>query len=156
MTDNDRTAARTAGAEAALPEGAPGEDYSAVTRGIKVSVRAFFLEDQSQPEERQFVWAYRVRIENHGPEIVQLLRRTWHITDASGRTQHVHGDGVLGEQPQLDPGEAFEYTSGTPLETPSGFMTGAYHMVSAASGESFDIRIPTFSLDSPHQSGVVH
>ena len=134
----------------------PCADYSAVTRGIKVSVRPFYLEEQSQPEERQFVWAYRVRIENQGAEIVQLLRRTWHITDGLGRTQHVHGDGVLGEQPRLDPGESFEYTSGTPLETPSGFMAGAYHMVLAASGEAFDIRIPTFSLDSPHQSGIVH
>jgi len=157
MKDNDRMTARPGGeGDAVLAEGSPAPDYFAVTRGIKVSVRPIFLEDQSQPEERQFVWAYRVRIENHGPENVRLLRRTWHITDGRGRTQHVEGDGVLGEQPQLDPGEAFEYTSGTPLETPSGFMTGAYHMVSVASGEPFDVRIPAFSLDSPHQSGIIH
>ena len=156
MKHRDRAAASTTGTEPGFPEPVPCEDYSAVTRGIKVSVRPFYLEEQSQPEERQFVWAYRVRIENQGAEIVQLLRRTWHITDGLGRTQHVHGDGVLGEQPRLDPGESFEYTSGTPLETPSGFMTGAYHMIGAASGEAFDIRIPTFSLDSPHQSGIVH
>jgi ApaG protein len=157
MKDNDRMTARTGGeGDAVLAEGGTAPDYFAVTRGIKVSVRPIFLEDQSQPEERQFVWAYRVRIENHGPENVRLLRRTWHITDGRGRTQHVQGDGVLGEQPQLDPGEAFEYTSGTPLETPSGFMTGAYHMVSVASGEPFDVRIPAFSLDSPHQSGIIH
>lgn len=142
--------------DAAAAGDAAAQDYSATTRAIKVSVRSFFLEDQSEPEERQFVWAYRVRIENHGAENVQLLRRTWHITDAHGRTQHVQGDGVLGEQPRLEPGEAFEYTSGTPLETPSGFMTGAYHMVSTKSGEPFDVRIPTFSLDSPHQSGIIH
>ena len=156
MKDDDRTAARPAEAETGLPEAGLDEDYCAVTRGIRVCVRPFYLEDQSQPEERQFVWAYRVRIENHGADIVQLLRRTWHITDGRGRTQHVEGDGVLGEQPQLDPGEAYEYTSGTPLETPSGFMTGAYHMLSTASGEPFDVRIPTFSLDSPHQSGIIH
>jgi ApaG protein len=130
--------------------------FEATTHNIRVAVRSFFLEDQSQPEERQYLWAYRVRIENHGASTVRLLRRTWHITDAAGRTQHVHGDGVVGEQPQLNPGEAFEYTSGTPLETPSGFMHGAYHMVVPASGERFDVRIPTFSLDSPHQSGIVH
>ena len=130
--------------------------WSAVTRDIRVVVRSFFLEDQSQPEERQYVWAYRIRIENGGSESVRLLRRTWLITDARGRTQHVHADGVVGEQPVLDPGETFEYTSGTPLETPTGFMRGAYHMVATASGEAFEVAIPPFSLDSPHHSGLVH
>jgi ApaG protein len=87
---------------------------------------------------------------------VQLLRRTWQITDARGRTQQVHGAGVVGEQPLLEPGESFEYTSGTPLDTPSGFMMGAYHMVVPSSGETFDVAIPAFSLDSPHQAGRVH
>jgi ApaG protein len=87
---------------------------------------------------------------------VQLLRRTWQITDARGRTQHVHGAGVVGEQPLLEPGESFEYTSGTPLDTPSGFMVGAYHMVLPSSGEKFDVPIPAFSLDSPHENGRVH
>ena len=133
-----------------------GESYIETTRGIRVSVQSFFLEDQSQPDERQFVWAYRVKIENRGAESVKLLRRTWQITDAGGRTQHVHAEGVVGEQPLLDPGEAFEYTSGTPLETPTGFMRGAYHMVATGSGENFDVLIPAFSLDSPHQAGLVH
>ncbi len=132
------------------------EDYSRTTRGIRVSVRSFYLEDQSQPDDSQFFWAYKVKIENRGREPVQLLRRTWQITNARGHTQRVHGPGVLGEQPLLEPGEAFEYTSGTPLDTPSGFMTGAYHMVVPASGESFDVAIPAFSLDSPHQGGRVH
>jgi ApaG protein len=132
------------------------EDYSKTTRSIRVSVRPFYLEDQSEPETNHFVWAYRVKIENRGQVAVQLLRRTWHITDAHGRIQHVHGAGVVGEQPLLEPGEAFEYTSGTPLETPTGFMTGAYHMVVATSGERFDVAIPTFSLDSPHQDRRVH
>jgi ApaG protein len=131
-------------------------DYFRTTRDVNVSVRSFFLADQSQPEESHFVWAYRVKIENQGPEPIQLLRRTWQITDARGRTQHVHGTGVVGEQPLLEPGESFEYTSGTPLDTPSGFMVGAYHMVVPSSGESFDVAIPAFSLDSPHQSGRVH
>ncbi len=121
-----------------------------------MSVRAFFLSDQSKPNERHFVWAYRVKIENQGHEAVQLLRRTWQITDARGRTQHVHGAGVVGEQPVLEPGESFEYTSGTPLDTPSGFMTGAYHMIVSSSGEAFDVAIPAFSLDSPHQGGRIH
>ena len=130
--------------------------WSAVTRDIRVSVRSFFLEEESHPEERQFVWAYRIRIENGGSDTVKLVRRTWLITDALGRTQRVHADGVVGEQPVLEPGERFEYTSGTPLETPSGFMRGEYHMVVTASGEAFDVAIPPFSLDSPHQSSQVH
>jgi ApaG protein len=132
------------------------DDYSKTTRGVCVSVRSFFLADQSHPDESHFVWAYRVKIENQGREAVQLLRRTWQITDARGRTQHVHGAGVVGEQPVLEPGESFEYTSGTPLDTPSGFMVGAYHMVVPSSGENFDVAIPAFSLDSPHQTGRVH
>jgi ApaG protein len=130
--------------------------YTKTTRGIRVSVRSYFLEDQSQPEDNHYVWAYRVKIENNGREPVQLMKRTWRITDARGRMQHVHGHGVVGEQPLLEPGESFEYTSGTPLDTPSGFMTGEYHMVASVSGEAFDVSIPVFSLDSPHQGGQVH
>ncbi len=132
------------------------EDYAHTTRDVTVTVRSFFLADQSSPDDNRFVWAYRVRIENHGADTVRLLRRTWRITDARGRTQHVHGAGVVGEQPVLNPGQSFEYTSGTPLDTPSGFMVGAYHMTIPESGEAFDVAIPAFSLDSPHQSGRVH
>ncbi|WP_203075107.1 Co2+/Mg2+ efflux protein ApaG [Falsiroseomonas ponticola] len=127
------------------------EDYSETTRDIRVSVRSFYLADQSEPERSHFVWAYRVTIENRGRHTVQLLKRSWRITDALGRTQQVHGEGVVGEQPVLEPGQNFEYTSGTPLSTPSGFMRGAYHMVVTATGEAFDVAIPPFSLDSPHQ-----
>lgn len=130
--------------------------FTEVTRHVRVTVRAFFLADQSEPERSHYVWAYRVSIANEGRNTVQLLSRTWFITDAQGRTQHVHGDGVVGEQPVLDPGESFEYTSATPLYTPSGFMRGAYHMVAPATGEAFDVAIPVFSLDSPHHSGRVH
>jgi ApaG protein len=132
------------------------EDYSQTTRDIRVSVRSFFLADQSRPDDGKFMWAYRIRIENRGREPVQLLRRTWNITDAHGRTQTVRGAGVIGQQPVLEPGESFEYTSGTPLETPSGFMAGAYHMVATDSGETFDVKIPAFSLDSPHQNSRLH
>ena len=125
--------------------------YVATTRNIRVTVRTFFLADQSSPEEGRYAWAYRVEIRNEGQETVQLMRRTWLITDALARTQRVHGDGVIGEQPVLEPGEGFEYTSGTPLPTPSGFMRGAYHMVVTTSGEAFDVEIPAFSLDSPEQ-----
>ncbi len=125
-------------------------EYEATTRRIRVRVRAVYLDDQSDPDEGRYVWAYRVAIENHGRETVQLLRRTWHITDATGHTKRVHGEGVVGEQPVLEPGEAFEYTSGTPLPQPSGFMVGTYHMLATSSGEAFDVAIPAFSLDSPH------
>ena len=130
--------------------------YSATTRGIEVTVRALYLEDQSEPDDGTWVWAYQVRIENKGAETVQLLRRTWQITDARGRVQTVQGDGVVGEQPVLEPGESFEYTSGTPLPTPSGIMVGAYHMVATVRGEAFDVAIPAFSLDTPQGHGAVH
>ena len=132
------------------------DGYTATTRSIRVTVRSFYLADQSRPDEGTYVWDYRIRIENFSRETVQLLRRTWLITDARGRTQRVQGAGVVGQQPVLEPGEAFEYTSGTPLETPSGFMTGTYHMVAIDSGEAFDVAIPAFSLDSPEGGGKVH
>jgi ApaG protein len=127
------------------------DDYSETTRGIRVSVRAFYLADQSEPDRSHFVWAYRVAIANEGRETVQLVRRTWLITDGMGRTQQVQGEGVVGEQPVIEPSRSFEYTSGTPLQTPSGFMRGTYHVVVPATGEAFDVTIPAFSLDSPHQ-----
>ena len=127
------------------------QDYTATTRFIRVSVRSFYLPEQSDPAEARYVWAYRVRIENVGAETVRLERRTWRITDAAGWTQTVSGDGVIGQTPQFGPGDVFEYTSGTPLSTPSGIMSGLYHMVALGSGEAFDVEIPAFSLDSPHE-----
>jgi ApaG protein len=124
--------------------------YSEITRSIKVTVKPFYLEDQSSPTENHYVWAYQVRIENNGGETVQLRRRHWRITDGMGRLQEVRGPGVVGEQPVLAPGESFEYTSGTPLTTPSGIMMGTYEMETRG-GESFSVQIPAFSLDSPHQ-----
>jgi len=123
--------------------------YSHTTRDITVTVRPFFLEEQSAPDEGRYVWAYRVRIENFSPRTVQLLNRHWIITDAAGCSQDVRGAGVVGAQPVLRPGESFEYTSGAPLATPSGIMHGSYEMESEG-GERFEIVIPAFSLDSPH------
>jgi ApaG protein len=125
--------------------------YSETTRAITVTVKPFYLDDQSSPAENHYVWAYHVRIENHGSETVQLLRRHWRITDALGRVQEVRGPGVVGEQPVLAPGESYEYTSGTPLSTPSGIMVGSYEM-ETPQGESFAVAIPAFSLDSPHET----
>lgn len=125
--------------------------YSAITREIRVQVEPIYLDDQSEPDAAQYVWAYRVQIENEGLETVQLLTRYWHITDGMGRVQEVRGAGVVGEQPVLNPGESYEYTSGTPLPTPSGIMKGSYQMRTPA-GEKFDIEVPAFSLDCPHEA----
>jgi len=125
--------------------------YSATTRQISVTVRPTYLDEQSAPEHSHFVWAYHVLIENRGPETVQLLHRHWRITDARGQLREVRGAGVVGQQPRLEPGGSFEYTSGTPLTTPSGIMSGSYEMQNER-GERFDVEIPAFSLDSPYQT----
>lgn len=124
--------------------------YSATTRSIKITVRTSYLEDQSAPADSHFVWAYHIHIENLGQETVQLVSRYWRITDAKGDIHEVRGPGVVGEQPVLEPGDYFDYTSGTPLSTPSGIMTGHYLMENER-GESFEAQIPAFSLDSPYQ-----
>ena len=129
--------------------------YAQTTAAIKVIVEPFYLEEQSEPEDNHYGWAYHVRIENNGQKTVQLMTRHWRITDSLGNTQEVQGDGVVGEQPVLTPGGSFEYTSGTPLGTPSGIMVGTYQM-ETESGDRFDVDIPAFSLDSPHQPGQVH
>lgn len=128
--------------------------YEAVTRGIAVRVEPRFLPEQSDPGESRFVWAYAVRISNGSGATVTLVARHWRITDARGRTEEVHGPGVVGQQPTLAPGESFEYTSGCPLATPSGMMSGDYEMEGEA-GERFLVAIPAFSLDSPHEVRVV-
>ena len=122
--------------------------YRTVTRGIEVTVEPRFLPERSSLEKNYYFWAYTIEITNRGTETVQLKTRHWKITDAFGRLQEVRGAGVVGEEPVLKPGTSFEYTSGVPLPTPSGFMVGTYGMVSAK-GERFDIDIPAFSLDGP-------
>ena len=129
--------------------------YSETTRSITVTVEPAFLDDQSDPDEHRYVWAYAVRIENRGDTTVQLRSRHWRITDAFGKVQEVRGAGVVGVEPVLNPGESFEYTSGTPLQTPSGIMAGTYRM-ETPQGDAFDIAIPAFSLDSPHHAAPVN
>jgi len=121
--------------------------YRAITRKIEVTVEPNFMPERSSAENSRYFWSYTIVITNTGDETVQLRTRYWIITDASGRQQEVRGEGVVGEQPVLAPGEHFEYTSGVPLQTSSGFMVGTYRMVTA-SGEHFEIEIPAFSLDS--------
>ncbi|MFW2436639.1 MAG: Co2+/Mg2+ efflux protein ApaG [Parvibaculales bacterium] len=128
---------------------------TATTRDISVTVETSYLEKQSDPDEQYFVWAYRITIANHSNQTVQLLSRHWKISDGQGRVQEVRGEGVIGEQPILEPGANYTYSSGTPLQTPSGFMHGSYQMQSD-DGERFDVDIPAFSLDSPHDSPQLH
>jgi ApaG protein len=129
--------------------------YRAVTRGIEVSVEPFYLPERSDPSEGRYVWAYRITIDNQSLEPVKLVSRYWHITDASGRVEEVSGEGVVGEQPELDPGDSYQYTSGCPLSTSSGMMVGRYTM-RAEDGRMFDVDIPAFSLDLPDGKRTVN
>ena len=122
--------------------------YSQVTRGIKITAQPQYLAEQSEPRGSQYAWAYTITIENQGQRTVQLLNRYWHITDAVGRVKEVRGPGVVGEQPVLKPGEAFQYTSGVPLSTASGIMVGFYEMA-LEDGDTFQAAVPAFSLESP-------
>ena len=128
---------------------------AAVVHKIRVDVETSYLDEQSDPKERRYVFSYTITIRNEGRVPAKLLTRHWIITDANGKVQEVRGEGVVGEQPTLAPGERFEYTSGVPLTTASGFMTGRYQMVSD-SGERFEIDVPTFSLDSPDGRRVLN
>lgn len=128
--------------------------YAETTRAITVRVSPSYLEEQSNPEDGRWVWAYHIRIENGGEQPVQLISRHWFITDALGQTQEVEGLGVVGEQPLIAPGGSFDYVSGCPLATSSGIMRGTYAMV-AEEGWPFEVAIPAFSLDAPGD-GVVN
>jgi len=129
--------------------------YEATTSGIRVRVRPHFLEEQSDPALPRYVWAYQVEITNLGDKTVQLRERSWDILDANGKKEHVHGPGVVGEQPILNSGDTFRYSSGCPLPTTSGFMSGLFHMVDEA-GNPFDIEVPAFSLDLPNDGSAVN
>ncbi len=124
--------------------------YSKTTHNIKVTVNPVYLVDQSDPAEHHYVWAYTVHLENIGEEKIQLINRYWHITDATGAVQEVRGAGVVGEQPVLNAGDIYQYTSGAALRTSSGIMTGAYEMENDFN-DRFLVDIPAFSLDSPDQ-----
>jgi ApaG protein len=129
--------------------------YRAVTRKIEVTVTPRFLSDRSSPANNYFFWAYTIDIANLGGETVQLKTRHWRITDATGKLQEVRGPGVVGEEPVLKPGESYEYTSGVPLPTPSGFMVGTYGMITDK-GEHFDIDVPAFSLDCSYAERTIN
>jgi len=126
--------------------------YTKTTNKIKVTVLPQYLGEQSEPNENRYFWAYTIQLENHGQDTVKLVNRYWHITDGMGRSQEVRGPGVVGEQPVLRPGDAFQYTSGVPLNTPSGIMVGQYEMMSEK-GDKIDVAVPAFSLDSPFGMG---
>lgn len=125
--------------------------YSSTTEQVTVSVEPTYLKQESSPDQNIYVWSYKVRIENRGTDALQLKTRHWKITDAYGRVQEVHGSGVVGEQPVLKPGDNYEYTSGTPLSTPSGIMVGTYAM-QKTDGTLMDIAIPAFSLHTPESA----
>lgn len=129
--------------------------YQAETRGVRVTVTPEYQPDKSEPDEKRWFWAYRVEIVNEGSEPVRLRSRHWRIVDERGRVELVDGPGVVGEQPHLAPGERFEYTSGCPLGTPSGFMSGSYRMQTDG-GEFFAAEIPAFSLDLPEPKRVLN
>jgi ApaG protein len=129
--------------------------YEAITSSIHVRVTPRFLEDESTPDEGRYFWAYTVEITNNGTETVQLKTRRWLITDANGRQETVRGPGVVGKTPTLAAGQSFTYTSGCPLTTPSGIMSGSYQM-ERSDGRMLDVTIPSFSLDSPYAKRIIN
>lgn len=130
--------------------------YEQETAGVIVRVEPSFLAEELKPEEGRFVWAYTIEIENTTREPVKLVSRFWRITDENGLTQEVRGEGVIGQQPVINPGQSFRYTSAAPLAAPSGVMMGAYSMQRTENGEAFDIAVPLFALDSPHNSRLAN
>jgi ApaG protein len=122
--------------------------HSATSEDVTVRVSVSFLPEQSEPGRGRWFWAYHIRIENGGERAVQLISREWTIGDARGEVHEVQGEGVVGEQPVIEPGGSFDYVSGCPLPTPTGWMQGLYHMISAE-GRAFDAMIPRFPLVAP-------
>ena len=130
--------------------------YQAVSNGVRVTVTPRYLEEESLPEAGRYFFAYTVEITNLSLDRIKLKSRYWKIVDAAGRVQEVRGAGVVGKQPVLGPGESFTYTSGCPLETPSGTMQGSYDMERLGGGGTFHAEIPAFSLDAPQARRSVH
>jgi ApaG protein len=122
--------------------------YEAVTDAVTVRVAVSYLPEQSQPAHGRWFWSYHIRIENGGETPVQLLTRHWIIVDGRGGLHEVEGEGVVGDQPVIDPGESYDYVSGCPLQTPTGSMEGSYGMIDA-DGEEYDVAIPRFPLLAP-------
>lgn len=127
-----------------------GVFFEATSHQVYVAAKAIFLEEQSSPVDHHYVWAYHIKIRNLNDHSIQLRARTWYIVASTGFVQKVHGSGVVGELPILKPDCVFEYTSGTSLSSPSGMMHGFFHML-GRDDVLFDVAIPSFSLDSPHQ-----
>lgn len=130
--------------------------YEQETAGMVVRVEPQFLPEESAPDENRFVWAYTIEIENRSSDPVRLVSRFWRITDENGISQEVRGPGVIGQQPVIEPGQSFRYTSAAPLAAPSGVMFGIYSMQRMDNGEAFDVAVPAFALDSPHQSRMLN
>ena len=122
--------------------------FKATTAGVTVRVAVSYLAEQSDPSAGRWFWSYHIRLENGGAKSVQLLSRQWQIVDGRGLVQQVIGDGVVGEMPLIAPGSSFDYVSGCPLTTPSGWMEGSYQMVDE-DGDAFDAAIPRFALIGP-------
>ena len=120
----------------------------ATTKGISVRVSVSYLAEQSAPSSGRWFWSYHVRIENGSKRSVQLLSRSWHILDGRGTLHEVRGEGVVGEMPLIAPGASFDYVSGCPLNTPTGSMSGSYHMIDE-DGTVFDVTVPRFALVGP-------
>lgn len=129
--------------------------YQAETHGVRVTAAPRFMESESMPEQGRYFWAYSIEIENRSARTLRLMTRHWQITDGRGQVHEVRGEGVVGQQPVLRPGESFSYTSGCPLMTPDGSMSGSYAMVDEA-GEIVDVDVPLFPLDSPYVKKVLH
>jgi len=129
--------------------------FKATTHGVSVTVMPVYIDERSNPATSQYFWAYRVALENNSNQTFQLLTRYWNITDSNGHVEEVRGDGVIGEQPTIKPGEEFSYTSGCPLTTPSGIMVG-YYMMQDEAGEMLKVAIPAFPLDLPNLSPVIN
>ncbi len=133
----------------------PHPTYQQTSHAIEVLVQPIYLDEHSDPGEHQYIWAYNIEIRNSGQETVQLISRYWRITNAFGQVEEVRGQGVVGEQPVLEPGDAFSYTSSAPLTTPSGMMVGTYQM-RTQKGDWLEVSVPAFSLDSPHETPKIN
>ena len=130
--------------------------YETTTRKIRVVAEPAFVDSESRPDQHHYYWTYRISVENQSDDVVQLVSRYWHITDARGHVEEVRGQGVVGDQPVLSPGETYSYESGCPLSTPSGIMRGHYNFQDQAGETKFMVAIPAFSLDSEYEHSSVN